>query len=77
MVQIPAQETALTWTAFLNIANTCLIVLAGFLAREAWQNIHQRLDEVETRHGDFRERLATLEAQADPPRRRRSDHEEG
>lgn len=63
---------ALTWTAFLNIANTALIVLAGFLAREAWKNIHARVDAMEERHGDIRERVASLEAAAGEPRRRRA-----
>lgn len=69
---------ALTWTAFLNIANTVLIVLAGFLAREAWKNIHERVDAIEERHGDIRERVASLEAAAGgAPRRRRSDRGSG
>lgn len=68
---------ALTWTAFLNIANTALIVLAGFLAREAWKNIHARVDAIEERHGDIRERVASLEAAAGDLRRRRSDRMSG
>jgi hypothetical protein len=64
---------ALTWTAFLNVANTLLIVLAGFLAREAWKNIHVRLDAVEDQQGSMRERIAVVETASDIPRRRRTD----
>lgn len=74
MVQAPT-EAALTWTAFLNLVNTGLVVIVGFLLREAWRTIHARIDEMEDRHGDMRERIASLEAGVGwtHPHRRHSD----
>lgn len=74
-MQAPVGQTeALTWTAFLNVLNTALIILAGFLAREAWKNIHGRIGSLEEWRGDARERLASLEtASGNHPHRRRTD----
>lgn len=77
MVSQSVPETALTWTALLNIANTVLIVIVGFFGKEAWNAIHRRIDQLENRHGDMRERVASLEAVSELPRGRRStDREE-
>lgn len=71
---VPASD-ALTWTAFLNVANTALIILAGFLAREAWTTMHRRLNALEDFRGDARERFASLEAATGVhPNRRYTDH---
>lgn len=76
-VQTPTPDAALTWTALLNFANTGLIIVVGFLLREAWRTIHRRMDEMEERHGDIRERVASLEAASGSYRRRRSDVNRG
>lgn len=67
--------TQLTWTALLNIANTFLVVIVGFLLREAWKTVHARMDQLEQWQGDMRERVASLEAQKgwNHPHRRRGD----
>lgn len=52
----------LTWTALLNIANTFLVVIVGFLLREAWKTVHARMDQLEEWQGHMRERVASLEA---------------
>lgn len=74
MVQAPT-DPQLTWTAFLNLANTGLVIIVGFLLREAWKTIHARMDGLEQQHGDMRERLASLESSRgwEHPHRRRSD----
>lgn len=76
-MQTPATEGVLTWTAFLNVLNTALIILAGFLAREAWYNLHRRVGTLEDFRGDARERLASLESgTAMHTHRRRTDNSE-
>lgn len=76
-MQNPVADGALTWTAFLNVLNTALIILAGFLAREAWNNVHRRVGTLEEFRGSARERLASLEAATGVhPHRRRTDSEE-
>lgn len=57
-----AVSMPVTWTSVLNVANTLLIALVGFLFREAWRQIHNRVDTVEQEQGDMRERVASLEA---------------
>lgn len=67
----------LTWTALLNIANTFLVVVVGFLLREAWKTIHARMDQLEEQHSDMRERVASLEAAGGWQRRRFTDKGKG
>lgn len=69
----------LTWTALLNFANTFLVIVVGFLLREAWKTVHIRMDQLENQHGDMRERVASLEAAGHWQRRRFTDRhkEEG
>ena len=74
-VQAAAEQ--LTWTALLNIANTFLVVMVGFLLREAWKTIHARMDQLEDQHGDMRERVASLEAAGSWQRRRFTDKHKG
>jgi hypothetical protein len=63
------------WSEVLNIANTALLALVGFLLRDGWKAIHRRMDKIEEEHGDTRERVSSLEAQRgwNHPHRRRSD----
>ena len=72
---IQSEAAAITWTAFLNIANTVLVALLGFVLREAWMAIHKRMDELEEKHGDMRERVAVVETTTGViHNRRRTDH---
>lgn len=80
VVQVDAG--ALTWAQVLNALNTILLIVASFLAREAWKAIHERIEKLEDRHGDMRERVAIVEestrgwSQTNNPQRRKSDREE-
>lgn len=70
-------ETAsITWNALLNIANTFLVVVVGFLLRDAWHTIHERMDQLEEAHNNMRERVASLEASTGLHRRRYTDKAE-
>jgi hypothetical protein len=76
MIQQTATEgVVLGWTAILNIANTFLVALLGFLLREAWVAIHKRMDALEEGHGDMRERVAIVETVSGVHNRRRTDRE--
>lgn len=62
------------WSQLLSIANTVLMLVAGFLARDAWTTIHRRIDALEDHHGDMRERVASLEeSRRSGPHRRRGE----
>ncbi len=71
-MQLPVSQP-LTWTSVLNVANTALIALVGFLIKEAWTQIHKRIGNVEEQQNDMRERIASLETGISIPRRRRGD----
>ncbi len=65
----------LTWTQVLNVANTGLIALVAFFAKDAWRQLHRRMDMIEGTSSDIRERVASLEAGRgwNHPHRRRTD----
>ncbi len=70
-------QESLTWTQLLNIANTVLVLVVGFLLREEWKAIHQRIDALSVQQGVMRERLSSLEAfrRWGNPTRRETDWE--
>lgn len=70
--QVAQPEAALTWTAILNVANTALVFIVGFLLKEFWRIMHNRIDNIEEQQGNMRERVAALES-GGTPRRRISD----
>ena len=55
---ITDQVAPLTLTQILTGLNSLLIVLAGYLLREAWREMHRRVDDLERRGMDFREAMA-------------------
>lgn len=76
-MQVPVSEP-LTWAQVLNVANTLLVMLVGFFAKDAWKQLHRRIDSVEVEQGDMRERVASLETARGwtHPQRRRTDRRE-
>lgn len=74
-MQSAITSETLTWAQVLNVVNTALIALVGFFAKEAWRQLHNRMDAVEDGQGDMRERVASLETATgwNHPHRRRTD----
>lgn len=50
-----------TVQAILATVNTALLIGAGFLFRDAWKNIHERIDGLESASRDTREQVSRLE----------------
>lgn len=69
-----SQDTFVTANSILLAVNTVLVLIAGFLLRDAWKNIHARISAVEREQREGAERLAIIESTLfRHPLRRRED----
>lgn len=68
-------EDFITFNALLLALNTTLILVCGFLLRDAWNNIHKRIDILVKQDTEKSGRLIALETVVfDHPRRRKRDY---